>query len=60
MLKRRCLLEERGFDDLLDALGFAFMGMRRSLRVRDARAHTPVTSSPLPADPRLRAGTMRR
>lgn len=29
MLKRRCLLEERGFDELLDALGFAFMGACR-------------------------------
>jgi len=29
MLKRRCVLEERGFDELLDALGFAFMGACR-------------------------------
>jgi len=29
MLKRRCALEERGLDDLLDALGFAFMGACR-------------------------------
>lgn len=29
VLKRRCLLEERGFDELLDALGFAFMGACR-------------------------------
>ena len=29
MLKRRCELEERGFDELLDALGFAFMGACR-------------------------------
>jgi len=29
MLKRRCVLEERGLDDLLDALGFAFMGACR-------------------------------
>ena len=29
MLKRRCALEERGFDELLDALGFAFMGACR-------------------------------
>jgi hypothetical protein len=29
MLKRRCLLEERGLDELLDALGFAFMGACR-------------------------------
>jgi hypothetical protein len=29
MLKRRCLLEERGFDELLEALGFAFMGACR-------------------------------
>ena len=29
MLKRRCLLEERGYDELLDALGFAFMGACR-------------------------------
>lgn len=29
MLRRRCLLEERGFDELLDALGFAFMGACR-------------------------------
>jgi hypothetical protein len=29
MLERRCVLEERGFDELLDALGFAFMGACR-------------------------------
>jgi hypothetical protein len=29
MLKRRCVLEERGFDEVLDALGFAFMGACR-------------------------------
>jgi hypothetical protein len=29
MLKRRCVLEERGFDEILDALGFAFMGACR-------------------------------
>lgn len=29
MLRRRCVLEERGFDELLDALGFAFMGACR-------------------------------
>lgn len=29
MLKRRCVLEERGLDELLDALGFAFMGACR-------------------------------
>jgi hypothetical protein len=29
MLKRRGVLEERGFDELLDALGFAFMGACR-------------------------------
>jgi hypothetical protein len=29
MLKRRCVLEERGLEDLLDALGFAFMGACR-------------------------------
>lgn len=29
MLQRRCVLEERGFDELLDALGFAFMGACR-------------------------------
>lgn len=29
VLKRRCVLEERGFDELLDALGFAFMGACR-------------------------------
>jgi hypothetical protein len=29
MLKRRCVLEERGFDELLEALGFAFMGACR-------------------------------
>ena len=28
-LKRRCVLEERGFDELLDALGYAFMGACR-------------------------------
>ncbi len=28
-LKRRCVLEERGLDELLDALGFAFMGACR-------------------------------
>ena len=28
-LKRRCVLEYRGFDELLDALGFAFMGACR-------------------------------
>ena len=29
MLKRRCILEERGLDEMLDALGFAFMGACR-------------------------------
>lgn len=29
MLRRRCQLEERGFDELLDALGFVFMGACR-------------------------------
>ncbi len=29
MLKRRCLLDERGIDELLDELGFAFMGACR-------------------------------
>jgi hypothetical protein len=29
MLKRRCVLEERGFDEMLDTLGFAFMGACR-------------------------------
>jgi len=29
ILKRRCVLEERGLDELLDALGFAFMGACR-------------------------------
>lgn len=29
VLRRRCDLEARGFDDLLDALGFAFMGACR-------------------------------
>jgi hypothetical protein len=29
ILRRRCDLEERGFDELLDALGFAFMGACR-------------------------------
>ncbi|MFO1217956.1 MAG: hypothetical protein U1E89_06165 [Burkholderiaceae bacterium] len=29
MLRRRCHLEERGYDELLDALGFAFMGACR-------------------------------
>lgn len=29
MLRRRCVLEERGFDELLDALGFVFMGACR-------------------------------
>jgi hypothetical protein len=29
MLSRRCELEVQGFDDLLDALGFAFMGACR-------------------------------
>lgn len=29
MLKRRCVLEERGLDEVLDALGFAFMGACR-------------------------------
>lgn len=29
MLRRRCVLEERGLDELLDALGFAFMGACR-------------------------------
>jgi hypothetical protein len=29
VLKRRCVLEERGLDELLDALGFAFMGACR-------------------------------
>lgn len=29
VLKRRCVLEERGFEELLDALGFAFMGACR-------------------------------
>ena len=28
-LRRRCVLEERGFEELLDALGFAFMGACR-------------------------------
>lgn len=28
-LKRRCVLEEHGLDELLDALGFAFMGACR-------------------------------
>ncbi len=29
VLRRRCQLEERGFDELLDALGYAFMGACR-------------------------------
>ena len=29
VLKRRCVLEERGLEELLDALGFAFMGACR-------------------------------
>ncbi len=29
ILRRRCDLEERGFEELLDALGFAFMGACR-------------------------------
>jgi hypothetical protein len=29
LLQRRCVLEERGFEELLDALGFAFMGACR-------------------------------
>jgi hypothetical protein len=29
MLRRRCVLEQRGFDEMLDALGFAFMGACR-------------------------------
>ena len=29
MLRRRCDLEARGFDELLEALGFAFMGACR-------------------------------
>ena len=29
MLRRRCVLEERGFDELLEALGFVFMGACR-------------------------------
>jgi hypothetical protein len=29
MLKRRCVLEARGLDEMLDALGFAFMGACR-------------------------------
>ena len=29
MLRRRCVLEERGLDEMLDALGFAFMGACR-------------------------------
>jgi hypothetical protein len=29
LLRRRCVLEERGFDEMLDALGFAFMGACR-------------------------------
>lgn len=29
MLRRRCVLEERGYDEMLDALGFAFMGACR-------------------------------
>ena len=29
MLKRRCVLEERGLEDLLDVLGFSFMGACR-------------------------------
>lgn len=29
VLKRRCVLEERGCEELLDALGFAFMGACR-------------------------------
>lgn len=29
LLKRRCVLEERGLDELLDALGFAFLGACR-------------------------------
>jgi len=29
MLRRRCVLEERGLEEMLDALGFAFMGACR-------------------------------
>ncbi len=29
LLRRRCVLEERGFEEMLDALGFAFMGACR-------------------------------
>lgn len=29
LLRRRCVLEERGLDEMLDALGFAFMGACR-------------------------------
>ena len=29
VLKRRCVLEERGFEEMLEALGFAFMGACR-------------------------------
>lgn len=29
MLRRRCVLEERGFDEMLEALGFVFMGACR-------------------------------
>jgi hypothetical protein len=29
MLRRRCVLEQRGLDEILDALGFAFMGACR-------------------------------
>jgi hypothetical protein len=29
VLRRRCQLEERGFEELLDALGYAFMGACR-------------------------------
>jgi hypothetical protein len=29
LLERRCVLEERGYDELLEALGFAFMGACR-------------------------------
>lgn len=29
MLRRRCVLEERGFEEMLDALGFVFMGACR-------------------------------
>lgn len=29
MLRRRCVLEERGFEEMLEALGFVFMGACR-------------------------------